>query len=142
MSALPEEETNDLSTNGATDLVLDKSVIVTASLSESGGMTLAMDETQLYLNVPIGDVLRITYELVVSNGQSVVFDQPPITVSNSTEPAIVRISDTVAQMTIDNTSWQTQGASFYYTIHAIWVQSPTVRIPLSLDPTVHNDPPS
>jgi hypothetical protein len=142
MSALPEEMANNVSTDGASDLVQLTSVAVTAQLDESGGMKLSIDDSQLYINVPIGDVLTITYTLDIPGGQNVVFDQPPVTVSNSSAPAIVRVSNTVAQMTIDNTTWQTQGASFYYTIHAIWVQSPTVQIPLSLDPTVHNDPPS
>jgi hypothetical protein len=142
MSALPEETMNDVSTGGATDLVLQKAVTVNASLGESGGMRLTIDETDLYINVPIGSTMTITYDLVVSDGQTVIFDQPPITVSNSSAPAISRPGNTQAVMHIDNTTWQTQGASFYYTIHAIWVQSPTVQIPIRLDPTVHNDPPS
>jgi hypothetical protein len=142
MSALPEETMNDVSTDGTTDLVLQRKVPVNARLGESGGMQLSIDETELYINVPIGSTMTITYDLVVADGQTVIFDQPPITVSNSSAPAISRPTNTQAVMHIDNTTWQTQGASFYYTIHAIWVQSPTVQIPIRLDPTVHNDPPS
>lgn len=139
MSVVTQELTNEAPPLLST---LERSVTVTARLDPLRGMTLSIPADQLYINVPVGNALTITYNLVVDGPQNVIFDQPPITVSNSSAPLISRPSNTVGLMTIDNTTWQAQGASFYYTIRAIWIQSDSVQIPVNLDPTVHNDPPS
>jgi hypothetical protein len=84
----------------------------------------------------------------LATGTTVTFDNPPITFAQDSVNGNVN-----PQFTLDETSntltlnWlndtdrtSAHGTSFYYTLHAIVVDS-SRHIPVSHDPTVHNDPP-
>ncbi|HYK03344.1 MAG TPA: hypothetical protein VE974_16410 [Thermoanaerobaculia bacterium] len=136
MSALPQETTTVVADT------IERGVTVTVTTPPSGvGRILSVDPQNLFINVPTGQVMVITYTLT-DELASVVFDNPPLTITNNSAPiSIARTSSTTAQMAVDNTNWQNEGASYFYTIRAIWTNPDNVQIPISLDPTVHNDPP-
>lgn len=81
---------------------------------------------------------KIKWNLVVPQGVTARFDNPPIEFAEADTPTPVRVCDTVATVEWANTA---PGLSFHYTIYVV-VKFGETWVLVSHDPTVHNEPPT
>jgi hypothetical protein len=98
-----------------------------------------------------GSSLDITFQVPVVEGVTVTFDTPAITFAqDAVNGSVIPTYDVDPTSTSLKMAWTNatnrssfpNGTSFYYTLHAIVTDNITNRIlPVSHDPTVHNDPP-
>jgi hypothetical protein len=99
-----------------------------------------VNEDQRYLSIPQDCARAITWTITGEN--EVKFDNPPLTFTGNDPGTAPVVSPDRKSVTIAwaNTS-VTQGKSFYYTLRAITTIGNTT-IPITHDPTVHNEPPT
>jgi hypothetical protein len=94
-----------------------------------------------YVGVLAGETRDIVWTLT-SELPNVTWDTPPVTMfSQGVNPA-VEVEGPTARMRWSNDDPAKQGLSFHYRLHLLMKVNPTLIIPLSHDPLVHNDPPT
>ncbi|HEV7763838.1 MAG TPA: hypothetical protein VGQ76_02435 [Thermoanaerobaculia bacterium] len=99
-----------------------------------------VNEEQRYLHIPQESARAITWTITGEN--EVKFDNPPLTFTGPDPGTTPVVSPDRKSVTIAwaNTS-ASQGRSFFYTLRAITTID-TLTIPITHDPTVHNEPPT
>lgn len=99
-----------------------------------------VNEEQRYLSIPEESARAITWTITGEN--EVRFDNPALTFTGpdpGTTPVVSQDRKSVTIVWVNTP--ETQGRSFFYTLRAITTIG-TATIPITHDPTVHNEPPT
>lgn len=140
----------------ATSVTAQESVtiVLMLNMSDPDNPVLTVPAKDRRLIVDFGSTLDITYQIppeLPETVTEVTFDTPAITFAQDglnysiNPPAEVDPTSTPTSLKLTWTNATNRssvnGTSFYYTLHAIVTDTANRRIPVSHDPTVHNDPP-
>lgn len=107
---------------------------------EEGSFGLSVPPQYQYVSVVENYDNTITWTLD-PNGFDAMFDNPPVVFLNSPGPLHITRGNLEAKVEWSNVDMATRGQSFSYRLRVL-VRINGMLIPISHDPTVHNDPPT
>ena len=110
------------------------------STTSAENVALVVPAAMRYVSVIVNFDHTITWHLDPGNSDA-IFDDPPIVFLNNPGPLVINRTNWTVTVDWQNVNEATRGRSFPYRLCVV-VTIDGARIPVTHDPTVHNDPPT
>ena len=117
-------------------------VTLIPSLTNPDAFHLEIPVELQYVSLIEGYDNTVTWNLIKPNGIDAFFETPAVTFDGQdTGARLIEKTASSVQIQWMNVASERRGRSFFYTLHVV-VNNNGLLIPVNLDPTMHNEPPT